>query len=806
MANNDALISKTVDDAKNAKPNDSSASQHILDDIYQIKNRDQGDTSRLKSDYTALSDALHEQGLLPGLVISDSTAGDVTVTNADGKVQILDASALGQKLDGPNNADDNSKPGSDIPNPKQLPERTHGGDNSVDPLTRDNLGRVTQITNADGSVTTVEYDGLDKTANKVTTTKKDGTTITYEKTGAHWTETTQPVDGSPSVSTNVDWVQVSSSGDVSTKDGSVTQVFHADGTVDVTHQKDDGPKTTAHYEYGPDGDLTSVTRTNPDGSTDVFNSSKFFGWRMTSYDANHQIIDSSPAANVVVNADGGISYDSGNAHVDIEGYGAKHVTETTSYGTYEQSFDPSGKLTTVVRTDNTTGKTELISYINGSEGKLLVFDTANPDNYSTYDVQINSDGSYSYVNEKGVEIDRGVDFTKDGLKQLPLDPDIAEVAKENGVSVSRTIVDGKIQYEYSVEVNGEHLVVLTSEGPAEADANNLEELRDEKLSEVEEDYGVIFGKDGETTDVNGEQIPLKTPNLGQVYGVESALARSQPDVVTADGQPLEIDFPKEQGSNPNQGGFADGSRVVILPNGGEDAPDQVMRVFMHELAHNGQNRLYGDDETFRTSYAAQFGFVKVGDDWLLQAKDGRYFKSIPGEGGVGSSGWVRTDKDGNPVDENGNRSEDPQIITNDEARDLALVTPATGYFPNPAEAGAEATSKFRGGEESRAEFLASNPETYAVAKQLDQLDINKTYGLDANGEPRYIRNSDGIIVENTPENQAAVEQFEDSVTSGTYGEVATKPGKDGQKNDPKGAGLDDLKPGVDYMPAMEKAG
>ena len=33
MANNDALIAKTVDDAKNAKSNDASASQHILDDI-----------------------------------------------------------------------------------------------------------------------------------------------------------------------------------------------------------------------------------------------------------------------------------------------------------------------------------------------------------------------------------------------------------------------------------------------------------------------------------------------------------------------------------------------------------------------------------------------------------------------------------------------------------------------------------------------------------------------------------------------------------------------------------------------------
>jgi hypothetical protein len=240
---------------------------------------------------------------------------------------------------------------------------------------------------------------------------------------------------------------------------------------------------------------------------------------------------------------------------------------------------------------------------------------------------------------------------------------------------------------------------------------------------------------------------------------------------------------------------------VIEPNGGDDTPDQVMRVFMHELAHNGQHRLYGDDETFRTAYAAQFGFVKVGDDWLLQTKDGGYFKSLPGEGGVGSSGWVRTDKDGNPVDENGNPSDNPQKITNEEARDIALVTPTTGYFPNPAEAGAEATSKYRGGEESRAEFLASNPDTYAVIKQLDQLDINKTYGLDANGQPKCIRNPDGLLVPNTPENQAAVEQFEDSVTSGTHVGVTNGIDNDGQKKIPQGSGLVGLKPGVDYLPA-----
>ncbi|MBI2811754.1 MAG: hypothetical protein HYX67_13135 [Candidatus Melainabacteria bacterium] len=828
MASNDALISKTVDDAKNAKSNDAAASK-IIDDIYDIKSRDQGQPSRLKSDYKALSMVLHEQGFLPGLEISDSTSSGVAATSADGKVRALDTDGFGKTFYGApkadrrdyfdRTADDGSNtgksPNTDYekiqPKDKDTPESPHGAGDSSEPITVDKFGRLTEIRNADGSTTTVEYEGINRSPNKITTTNKDGSTVTYEKTGNTWTETTQPVDGAPVVNENVDYVDVSSSGDITTKDGSVTQVSHVNGTVDVTSQHgDDGPKTTAHYQYNADGELSSVTRTNPDGTTDRFGRNKLSGeWGMTTYGPDGRPLESTPAANVTVNSDGGISYDTGNVHVVVEGYGATHVTETTSYGTYEQSFDPSGKLTTEVRRDNTTGQTELISYINGSTGTLLVFPTSSPDSYTTPDVHINPDGSFSYVNDQGIAIDRGVDFTNDGLKQTPIDPEISAVAKENGVNVTRTFVDGKAQYEYSIETNGEHVTLLVSDGPAELDEKKLQQMHEEKLNQVQDDYGVRFGRDGETTDVDGQSVPLITPNLGQIYGVEASLARSQPDVVTKDGTPLEIDFTAVQGSNPNKGGFADGHRVVIEPNGGDDTPDQVMRVFMHELAHNGQHRLYGDDETFETTYAAKFGFVKVGDDWLLQTKDGRYFKSVAGQGGVGSSGWVRTDKDGNTVDENGNLSDHPQTISNDEARNLALVKPASGYFPNPAEAGAEATSMFRGGEESRAAFLSGNPDTYAVIKQLDQLDINKTYGLDANGQPKYIRSADGLIVANTAENQAAVKQFEDSVTSGNlggHGGIIGGLGNPGQKIDPKGSAIVGLKPGVEYLPALADVG
>ncbi len=759
MAPTDALISKTVDDAKNAKPNDAAAAKHVLDDIYDIKNRDGADPKRLKNDFDALNQKLHEQGVLPGLFITDASKSDVVVKGSDGKTQTLDAGQLGKTLDGA---------------PKQQGKAFDGGfDHShEDPNQRvipDAQGRVGDITRPDGSTTHINYDGGDKNPNKITTTNKDGSTITFEKSGTQWTETTKPVNGTPTVNPNLDSVTVSNDGNITTTEGTVTQVFSATGERDVTHQTDkNGPISRAQYGYDANGQLVSVNRTTEDGGFESFNKTPGSDqWQMRTTTAAGIDGGTIAAANVKFNPDGGVSYDSGKAHVTVEGYGAKHVTEDTSYGTYEQSFDPSGKLTTVARTDNTTGKTELVSFLNGGKGSLLVYDTKNPDNYSSPDVKVNLDGSYSYKNDQGQDVTRSSDFTGDGLKQTPIDPAVTKVAKDNGLDVNRRIENGHFVYDYSVEVSGQRQTILSTDRQASEASAQLQQLRDAKLTTVEHDNNVQISRDGQTTSVDGKDIPVKTPNLGQLYGVEAALVRSVPDLKTPGGQPLQIDFLVHQGDNPNVGGFSDlGKRVVIEPNGGEEAgPGAVESVFLHELAHNGQADLYGKDKTLEDQYAGRLGFVRAGNDWLLITKDGRYFKSDPGKGGVGSSDWERTDKDGNPIDAKGNKSNNPQKISNDEARNLALIKPATTYFPDPAEAGAEGSLMFRGGEARRSEFLRDNPDDYNAIKTLDQLDLNKTYGLDSNGQPNYIRNPDGIPVPNTASNHQAVTDFENNVTS-----------------------------------------
>jgi len=769
MPANDLPISTSLDDARKGGTSGVERSgKRILDELYDAEKRDPGNGRTVKLD-SAVSNALHERGLLPGLVITDDPVGVKPATGSDGGADASDANQ---------------------------------------PITSDRFGRIRDIKSADGSSTTVDYHGEDPYPCKVTVTLSDGTTITYKRDGGNWSETVQTPGGESQVNENIDSVKVSPQGDVTVVDGSVTQIRHQNGSVDVTAQHgDDGPVTKAHYQYDESGALAWATRINPDGTVDNFSRNRFSGeWQMSTYDRCGQRLDVVSISGLTVNLDGGITYDAGNAHVVVEGYGATHITETTSYGTYEQSFDPAGNLTTIVRKDTATGMTELITNIDGQHQALLVYPTGQPEAYYMPEVTVNPDGSYSYIDSTGNRVERGVDFSPEVLEQTPIDPAVTRVAAENGVNVSRSVEDGKFVYHYSVEVNGETIQLFTGSGDATADSAKLLEMRDQKLEEVEKQYNVKIGRDGEMTDVDGEQVPLKTPNLGQMYGVESSVQRSAPDVVRADGKPVEIDFTARQGKNPNKGGFADGSRVVIEPNGGISTPDQVMRVFMHELAHNGQFRLYGDDKTYETSYAAQLGYVKAGDTWLLVTKDGRYFKSIPNEGGVGSSGWARTDKDGNPLDADGNPSANPQIITNEEAADIALVKPATGYFPNPAEAGAEATAKFRGGEETRAELLACNPDLYEVIKKLDQLDINKTYGLDESGQPKFIRNADGLIVPNTPENLAQVQQFEDAGLDFPLGDLGGLGGTSGQKTGAVSShghsDLAALASNIDYLPAL----
>lgn len=770
-------ISTTLGDAHRKGEIESEHSgRRIFDELYDVEKRGQVIRGRLKID-SAASNSLHDRGLLPGLEIADwsgasdgkSGSSDGTASQGDGRAEASDA---GQ------------------------------------PITSDRFGRLREIKNADGSCTTVDYHGEDPYPCKVTVTMSDGTTVTYKRDGGNWSETVQTPGGEAQVNENIDSVTISPQGDVTIVDGSVTQVRHQNGSVDVTAQHgDDGPVTKAHYQYDAGGALAWATRINPDGTVDNFSKNRFSGeWQLSTYDRCGQRLDLVSISGLVVNPDGGITYDSANAHVVVEGYGATHISETTSYGTYEQSFDAAGNLTTIIRRDAATGMTELVTNIDGEHQALLVYPTGQPDAYYMPEVTVNADGSYSYVDSTGARVDRGVDFSADVLEQTPIDPAFTSVAFENGVNVTRTVENGKFVYQYSVEVNGEIIQLCTGSGDATADSAKLLEMRDQKLTDVEQEYNVKIGRDGETTDVDGEPVPLKTPNLGQMYGVEASVQRSVPDVVREDGKPVEIDFTARQGKNPNKGGFADGSRVVIEPNGGQTTPDQVMRVFMHELAHNGQFRLYGDDKTYETSYAAQLGYVKAGDTWLLVTKDGRYFKSIPNEGGVGSSGWARTDKDGNPLDANGNPSVNPQTITNEEAADLALVKPATGYFPNPAEAGAEATAKFRGGDDSRAELLVTNPELYEVIKKLDQLDINKTYGLDESGQPKFIRNADGLIVPNTPENRAEVKQFEDSglafPAGGSGGLAGNASQKTGSKLIPGHSDLAAAASNIDYLPSL----
>lgn len=643
---------------------------------------------------------------------------------------------------------------------------TNKGKGEPRQVTRDDQGRITDEARGDGSQNHIEYSGDDKNPSKVTITNKDGSTITLEK-GKN----------------GVDEIKIDKNGKITTKGDDTTTEYDVDGTRTVTTQRGGfdifghhlgGQKSTTEYRYNSDGKLTEVDSTNYHGTNEHLRRERDGSWTRTS-DADPS--KKEPISDVKAESDGGYSYSAGNAHVEQDPTGARHINEKTANGSYEQSFDADGNLTQVLRRDDQTGQSELLTVGKDGKGSLLVYDTNNPDSYNYYDnVKVNPDGSFTYKDKNGQEVTRQREFSDGALNQVPLDPKAKEVAEENAVEVTRHVENGKFVYDYTVQLEGHPTTTLlhTDKPPEEAD-KELEAMAKAKLDQLEKDYNIKISRDGGTTEDRDEDVPTKTPNLGQLTGLESALLRSQPDVKTHDGKPLEVIFLAEQGPNAASGGFADGHRVVIQPNGGIDNPSSVQDVMLHELAHNGQHDLYEGDDVLRNQYAAKLGFVRSddGDDWLLVTKDGKYLKSVANDSGVGSDHWITVDKNGNPVDENGKETDHPKEYSNDEARDLALVRPITTYFPNPAEMGAEGTLAFRQSDDSRRRLYEESPDLYQAIKQLDQLDINKTYGLDEHGQPKYIRNPDGVPVPNTPENRQQVQEFERSLV------VDSGSGKDG---------------------------
>jgi hypothetical protein len=124
---------------------------------------------------------------------------------------------------------------------------------------------------------------------------------------------------------------------------------------------------------------------------------------------------------VQVHPDGSYSYDQnyGLDHKHIEQQAGGFRNELTTYAngdTTTVSTDSKGRIYQVAHTDVATGQTELVQDDGNGHGRLMVYDTNNPDNfkgpYAISDVKTNPDGSYSYTTDGGVHVEAHADDTR----------------------------------------------------------------------------------------------------------------------------------------------------------------------------------------------------------------------------------------------------------------------------------------------------------------------------------------------------------------------------------------------------------
>lgn len=355
------------------------------------------------------------------------------------------------------------------------------------------------------------------------------------------------------------------------------------------------------------------------------------------------------------------------------------------------------------------------------------------------------------------------DTKADGI----IDPAYRELAESQQLGVRSVPNDGCTQYEFYTTIDGVDRVFLQTDQPPEIAEKQLKQAQEEKLKQLENTYNVRFARDGETVESSHDQpkdVPVTTPTLGELSAMSEALLRSAPDTQNVDGTPLKIIIGDKDVDLNLLGEHRENEIIMSY----KDDLSYLKEVTIHELAHVGQDKLYekeGEDE-----YAEDLGWVKAGDDWLLRGAGDSYWKNT--SQADGERIWIRTDSEGNPADGNGVRVENPadpesgdyndnvQQIPTEILREIAVVKPYSTYFENPTEMGAALITPFRDGRELRAQLYEVSPESYQIAKKLDQQQIDNAFGVDQNGQSKMIRNPDGVLVENTQANQQDIEDYE----------------------------------------------
>lgn len=321
----------------------------------------------------------------------------------------------------------------------------------------------------------------------------------------------------------------------------------------------------------------------------------------------------------------------------------------------------------------------------------------------------------------------------------------------------------------SYQLDGLDLVMLGEN----ASLKSLYAQRKNKERELNKNFGISFSHLGDASIAGGKIYALRSPRLIELSILEQTIQQSLPSVYVGKvGKGLQYNFRQTHSNDYVLAEyFTNLQKIFVNPIsanaiiGSKDIPSSLQQTLTHEQAHNTQHNL-GSDHSFSSNYGPRLAWsienVGLNQVQKIKTKDGNYYEYV-GQPGMHNV-WKLANKD-RPWYQKTLTAKlftkaPPGELSSYELREKLEVKPITYYYKNVLEETAEALMLFRGGKLERRRLLEESPKLYDCAKEIDQAEIKKIYGLNENKQAKYIRDFDGSLIENSKQNQKSIKALE----------------------------------------------
>lgn len=327
----------------------------------------------------------------------------------------------------------------------------------------------------------------------------------------------------------------------------------------------------------------------------------------------------------------------------------------------------------------------------------------------------------------------------------------------------------------------------------QAESDKQPDQIEQKEKELEDKYGIKFGQPGDAIgqkiDVKGnptgEWAYARKPTMEELQALEAALQHSEPSFrPNADGTPVRVNFsddsvlPGGKGkatfdppgrNHPNEAQLNIWGGTKNLPKMDADVVGErdhentsLEEIITHELGHATQWQTNGLGTD--AQYKRDLGWVPLKEPadqstrWAITGKDGNLYqlRMFQRADGHIDAGWEQLPPNAG-YDAEGKYQGQPTgvMLSMEEMREQAAVTPNSDYFVSPEEYGAETLKDYRLNSARRSQLLQEYPGAYEAARKLDQRELDRYYG-----EGTKVRMPDGTVADNTAANRAAIASWE----------------------------------------------